>query len=200
MFYFLIVVLFTVLAFVLSVPIANSFNLSYITIFTDWFSYLIFSGVMSGIILIIARQVTRFKFNPNSKLFYVSEIEQRFYKKIRLDDWKHLIPDCGNFVDFKKKIDYRQSKKASFYEKFLYENINASILHFFAVLTTPISLIFIHNQYFFTIGVFGFLMMFILNMMPVMLQKSIRPRLLKLYNKLKTREIEESEEVIYARY
>ncbi len=71
---------------------------------------------------------------------------------------------------------------------FLYENINASILHSFCILLSPIFFIFIHKKFYITIGLIGMILIIITNLMPVMLQRHLKPRLLNIYNNLKERE------------
>ncbi|MDE5715635.1 MAG: hypothetical protein K2I42_05830, partial [Anaeroplasmataceae bacterium] len=68
------------------------------------------------------------------------------------------------------------------------ENINASILHFTDILVTPFFFFFLHKEFYITIGLCGMLVITILNIMPVMLQRYLRPRFIRIYNKLKKHE------------
>ena len=147
MYYLIISLLFSIIAIFSSFPIAISNGIPLLDALTDYLAYITFSGCLCGFILILARPLTKIKFNPDLKIFKVPEWEQRFYKKIKIDKWKFIIPDCGNLVKFKKKINLSNAKNADFYKRFLYENINASILHFFAIILTPVFFLFIHKEF-----------------------------------------------------
>ncbi len=188
MYYTLIYLIFSAIAIFTSFPIAAANGIAYLDILTDYLAFTTFCGCLCGLIMLLARPFTKIKFNPNSKFFRVPEYEQKFYEKIKLDKWKKIVPDFGKMVGFKKKIDPKECKNSKFYERFLYENINASILHFADILLSPFFFFFLHKEFYITIGLCGMLVIFILNIIPVMLQRFLRPRLLKIYNKLKQKE------------
>lgn len=188
MFYFFVYIIISAIAIFSSFPIAKANGIPYLDILTDYLSYTTFSGVLCAFIMLYARNVTKIKFNPNNKFFQIPKWEQRFYERIKVEKWKKLIPDFGKMVKFKKKIDFSQAKNAAFYHRFIYENINASILHFVDILLTPIFFVFLHKEFYITIGICGMLMIFILNIMPVMLQRYLRPRFIRIYNRLKAQE------------
>lgn len=188
MFYFFVYVVFSAIAISCSLPIAQQNSIPYLDVLTDYLAFTTFSGVMCGVILLFARFATKIKFNPNARIFRIPKFEQRFYEEIKIDKWKCLVPDFGKMVGFKKKIDPSQAKSSQFYRRFLYENINASLLHFIDILLTPFFFFFLHPEFYITIGLCGMLIIFFLNIIPVMLQRYLRPRLLNLYNKLLARE------------
>lgn len=193
MWYLLISIIFSAIAIFSSFPIAISHNIPLLDIITIYLAYLMFCACLCGVILVFARYFTKKNFNPNSKLFTIPQWEQEFYKEIKIDKWKSIVPDFGNLVRFKKKIDIKDRRNSKFYERFLYENINASILHFVDILLSPLFFSFIRPEFYVTIGLVGFILVFILNILPVMLQRYLRPRVLKIYNKLKSQEIQCSE-------
>lgn len=183
MFYFMFYSIMSLIAIGASFPIAYAHNIEYLEILTDWLAYTTFSGVLCALIMLIARYATKIKFNPNNKFFQVPKYEQNFYKKIKIEKWKKIVPDFGKMVGFKKKIDPAQAKSSKFYARFVYENINASILHFADILLTPIFFVFLNPEFYVTIGLCGLFTIFVLNIIPVMLQRYLRPRLIALYNK-----------------
>lgn len=188
MYYTAIFLFMSAISIFTSFPVAIQHSIPYIDIVTDYLAYMTFSGCLCALIMLIARYATKANFNPNKKIFKVPMYEQKFYEKIKIDKWKKIVPDFGKMVGFKKKINPQECKNADFYERFLYENINASILHFTDILLTPIFFIFLRPEFYVTIGLCGLLTIFILNIIPVMLQRYLRPRLLKIYNKLKAKE------------
>lgn len=188
MYYLIIFISLSALAIGCSFPIAVQNNISTTQILCDYLAFTTFAGVMCGVTLIIARPLTKKFFNPNSKLLHVSKTEINFYKKIKLEQWKDIVPDFGKLVGFKKKIDFSQSKNSKFYERFLYENVNAEILHGFDILLSPIAFCFLNPKFYPTIGLCGMAMVFILNIFPVILQRYLRPRLQRLYLLTKSHE------------
>ncbi len=180
--------IFSAIAIFSSFPIAYVNSIPYLDIITDYLAFTTFSGCLCAGIMLIARYVTKIKFDPNNKFFQIPKWEQRFYEKIKIDKWKSLIPDFGKIVNFKKKIDFSQAKNKEFYHRFIYENINASILHFTDILLTPFFFFFLHKEFYITIGLCGMLLITISNLMPVMLQRYLRPRFIRIYNKLKKHE------------
>lgn len=167
-----------------SIPAALANHMSISQIFYDYSSCLVFIGVVCGLLLLIFRFVFKHAFNPNCKLFYVSNKEVKFYEKTKMRIWKKFVPDLGFLVGFKKKVlSGRTNSSSNFYYKFLYENVNAAYLHFFTFLLSPLFFIFLHKIFYLSIGIPCMLISFVFNMLPAMLQRYLRPRVLKLYNR-----------------
>lgn len=190
MYYLIISVVFSAIAIFSSFPIAISRKIPLLDVFTNFFAYATFAGCVCGVLLLVIRPLTKIKFNPNWKIFKVSKLELKFYEIIKLEKWKFIIPDCGNIVKFKKKVDISQRSNPKFYKRFLYENINASLLHFYDIVLSPLFFFLLLPEFYITIGLVVSLLIFILNIPSVMLQRSLRPRLLKIYNKLKAQELQ----------
>lgn len=104
MWFIIIYFVYSTLAIGLSFPIAHANNLAFVDIITDYFAFLTFSGVACGILLVIIRYVTSKHFNPFNKLWLISKKEQNFYKFIKIKKWKHIVPDFGFLVGFKKRF------------------------------------------------------------------------------------------------
>lgn len=94
MYYILIYVLLSAIGIGCSFPIAMQYNIPFADIIYDYFVFLTFSGVVCGVILLLTRIITKYKFNPNSKVFKVSEKEIKFYDKIKL---KKMETYCSRF-------------------------------------------------------------------------------------------------------
>lgn len=170
-----------------SFPIANQYNIPYLEIFTDYFSFLTFCGVITGVLLLFFRFIFSRKFNPNDKIFYIPKWEIKLYENIKVKKWKNVVPDLGGLVGFKKNLEEKPVKDEKFYYDFLYENVNAEYLHGFSIIFSPIFFIFLNPHFYITIGLTSTLITTILNLIPVIMQRYNRPRLLKLYNKTKSR-------------
>ncbi len=165
-----------------SIPVALAYHIPISQVFYDFSSCLVYIGVTCGILLLIFRNIFKRKFNPNCKLFYVSNGEVKFYQKTGIRFWKKIVPDLGFLVGFKKQLTKVEVHNSQFYYKFLYENVNAGWMHFFTFLFSPTFYIFLHPIFYLTIGIPCMLISFVFNLLPAMLQRYLRPRLLKLYN------------------
>lgn len=149
-----------------------------------WIAILtISSGLIDGVVALTIRLLPKNLFQPNNKVFNVSEKKINFYKKLGVKKWKEKVPDLGQFANFKKnKIENPFSVK--YIHRFLVENCYGDIIHivsafmgFFILLFTPLKLSF-------TIALPIALINFVINYMPMMIQRYNRPKLLKIYKLL----------------
>ncbi len=73
--------IFSAIAIFSSFPIAYVNSIPYLDIITDYLAFTTFSGCLCAGIMLIARYVTKIKFDPNNKFFQIPKWEQRFYEK-----------------------------------------------------------------------------------------------------------------------
>ena len=180
MYYFMIYLTLSAIGIGCSFPIAFENQIPVEFIFYDYFSFLTYCGVCCGFLL-LSRPVTKRYFDPCSKLWRVSESEQRFYRAIKLQSWKKIVPDFGRFVGFQKNMQDKDIHNSEFYKRFIYETVNASFLHGVDILLAPLFFLFLHREFYLTIGLTCLAIVFILNILPVMVQRYNRPRLIKMY-------------------
>lgn len=188
MFFLICFIVISTIGIGCSYPIALQYGIDFSTIIYDYLACLTYCGVVSGALMLIFRMIFKWKFNPNSKLFYVHPHEVAFYEFTKIRKWKKLIPDMGSLVGFKKKMDSMKIRDSQFYYRFLYENVNASYLHAFTFLFSPVFFSFLTRAFYATIGTSCMLIVFIFNVLPAVLQRSLRPRLLNLYNRALAKE------------
>ena len=140
-------------------------------------------GIIDGIITLSIHLLPSKLFNPDKKFFKVSDKKIRFYKKLGVKKWKERVPDLGQFSNFKKnKIQDPFSLK--YMHKFLVENCYGDMIHlvsgfmgFLIVLLPPIKI-----SLFIALPIAC--INFIINYLPVMIQRYNRPKLLNIYNRL----------------
>jgi hypothetical protein len=78
--------------------------------------------------LIIRRLLPKRWFGANQKIFSVSQKEHLCYRKLRIKQWKDLIPELGCFTNFHK--DRLESANDSAYlERFLLESNFGVVIH-----------------------------------------------------------------------
>ena len=188
MYWFLIDLFFTIIALGTSIPVCQSNGIPFLDAVTKWLAFLTFSGCMCGFLMMVLRPLTKIHFDPQKKIWRIPQWEQKIYKKINVHRLQKIVPDFGFLVNFKKKIAADEIKSMDFYKKFIYENVNGSLLHFCDIWLSLLFFFFLPKEFYLTIGLVGMIMIFVLNMMSVILQRSVRPRLLQVYERLKARE------------
>lgn len=149
-----------------------------------WVAILTIScGLIDGICALFVHLLPNKLFEPHKKAFNVSERKLKFYQKLGVRKWKEHVPDLGQFANFKKnKID--QPFNVKYMHKFLVENCYGDMIHlvsafmgFFIVIFPPIDLAF-------SIALPIALINFVINYMPVIIQRFNRPKLMSIYNRL----------------
>jgi len=186
-YFVLIYFVLSLISILSSIPIALSNSMTFVDVICDYFASLTYCGVIGGVFL-LSRIFTKIKFNPSSKLWKVSEKEVAFYEKLKVKKWKKIVPDFGFLVGFKKNLDGADLKSSEFYKRFIYESVNASITHFSSIIFSPVIFLFLHKEFYLSIGLPCILIVFILDIIPIMLQRYNRPRLLKMYQMTLRRE------------
>lgn len=118
-------------------------------------------------------------YNPDKKIYKTFKWESKFYSKIKILSWKDKIPELGFLAGFvKTKV---VSDDPSYLYKFAKETVYAEVMHilsalfgFVIILIPPYELIF---NFAFPIAFINF----ILNILPIFIQRYNRPRLLRMY-------------------
>lgn len=147
-------------------------------------------GLSSVVIMISTRLLPDKLFSPYRRRFKVYKKENKLYTKLKVKKWKDKVPELGKIGGFaKNKINEPNNPKYIF--KFLTETCIAEALHFYSILAGGLLFIFIPSQYLFTITIPIFLLNGFLHLMPVIIQRYIRPKFLFIYQKLLEQEVEE---------
>lgn len=160
----------------------------------DMFLNILYAIAICAIIMIFSAILVRIMpkkyFDPNRKRYTCSKKEIRFYKKLKIHNWKGIVPDGGRTGGFKKKnlVDPRNEK---YMHRFLFENCLAETVHVLTIVFAIFILILVPNRYLYTIALPVYLTCVILNLLPIFVLRSIRPKLLKVYNRLVQTEDEE---------
>ena len=144
---------------------------------------------INAVVALFVRYVMPKKyFNPNLKIHKVHKWEIRFFKKIKINKWKDLVPEAGRvLVGFDKtKVE---NKEEAYINKFLSETIYAETMHFWSIIFTSF-VFFISPQLILTVILPQFITNFIINLLPVMIQRYNRPRLIVALERIKRLKIQ----------
>ena len=155
--------------------------------------------VPSALWAVIIRILPKKWFTPNNKLFHVFKFENKLYEKVGVKNWKDKIPELGKTSNFKRDKLY-DSRNPEYMSKYINESCYAESIHVVAVLLAFLSFILMPDDLILRIGLPTAICYLILSMPSIIIQRYMRPRLLKMYKRLKTQidtvnKIEEQETV-----
>lgn len=184
-----------------SFPLAEKYYIPKWQIPVDFFSALIYCGLVCAVFLFLFRFLTKLHFNPESKFFKIPKYETKLYNRLGVKKWHKYIPDWGGLVGFKKDLNSNTNysggeKNSKFYHRFIYENVNAECLHGFTILASPVLFAFINPHFYASIGTSVMIIVIIVNLVPVILQRYNRPRLIALYKKTKKKEEQTQQQIV----
>lgn len=145
------------------------------------FIAILICGLSSGIITILSHIFPEKWYSPYRKRFKVSKKENKFYIKLKIKKWKDKVPELGKLGGFSKsKIE--NAKNPQYIFKFLTETCIAESLHFFSILSGILVFFFLPKEYLLIIALPIFILNTILHLLPIIIQRYIRPKFLKIYN------------------
>lgn len=139
---------------------------------------LLFVLVVLGVLAVLIRVIPQSIFNAENKYFRVSGREIKFYKKIGIKKWKDKVPDLGWTAGFPKAN--LQSLEPEYLKKFIDETCKGELLHHIAGVLGFVALFIFPSQDFFLVLPIV-LVNFLLHLLPCIIQRYNRARLLVAY-------------------
>lgn len=118
--------------------------------------------------------------NPFLKIYTVHNWERKFYTKLGIRFWKDKIPEAGKlFANFDKSKVNDISDNTHLY-KFMQETIYAENMHFLSAIF-GLFVVFVNLRLWHLVALPLIIVNAIINLMPVMVQRYNRPRLMAAY-------------------
>ncbi len=120
-------------------------------------------------------------FNPLARRFTCAKWEKKLYIKLGIRAWKDKIPETGGLlVGFPKDraIDLRNNK---YVYKFMQETCYAEVMHFWSAFLGFCVLLLCPSQLVLTVALPVAAVNFVLQILPVVIQRFVRPQLLRVY-------------------
>jgi len=137
--------------------------------------------VITDIVVALAvRLIPEEKLNPFSRIFIAGKRERQFYSLIRVRRWKDYIPETGKYLVHFAKDKIAEPHNNEYIIKFLRETCYAGLMHIFSFAIPFIFMPFMPIPYAVSFSVAG--VNAFLQILPVFVQRSNRPRLVSLYN------------------
>ena len=197
--YLSIILIFLVVLISGNMFYVQSIGVSVETMLLWLFIAILICGVSSTLITITTRIVPEKWFNPFRRVYKISPREKNIYLKLKIKKWKDVIPELGKLGGFAKN-KCKEPNNPQYIFKFLTETCIAETLHLLSAISGILVLIILPKQFFFTMSLPIFLLNALLHIMPMLVQRYIRPKLLKIYNRLeklqKEDQIDEDSELI----
>lgn len=123
-------------------------------------------------------------FNPMLKVYKVAKGEKKFYERLGIRKWKDRIPEAGQIFANFSKTEVSDMTNNEYVLKFISETIYAEIMHWLSAFFSFL-IIFIDLRLALTVGLPLVIGNIILNILPVMVQRYNRPKLMVLYERNK---------------
>lgn len=140
--------------------------------------------LLVGINIIIASCSKLFlkKINPMSKRYQVHDWEDKFYVKLGIRKWKDKIPELGKLFAGFDKSQVGDMKDNEHVKQFIAETVLAEYIHVSSAILGLLA-VFGCLKTWYIVGLPLLLANFIINIMPAMVQRYNRPKLMLLYKR-----------------
>lgn len=125
---------------------------------------------------IVIRLLPKKWFNPDNKVYNVSEKERKRLLNLGTKKWKDKIPELGQLVNFKKD-KLADSNNPEYVQKFLIETCYSETLHISCIVTALIAMCFMPFGCFWTISFPIAIVYSCYNIPSILIQRYNRPRL-----------------------
>ena len=134
---------------------------------------------IDAIIALIVHSVPEEKIDPFKKIFVASNKERKFYEKLGVRVWKDIIPESGKALAGFDKRQVEKPNDNTYILKFLRETCYAGIMHVISIFACFV--VFAFMPYKLSIVLPVVLTNVFLQVLPVIVQRYNRIRLISLY-------------------
>ena len=172
------IIIFSLVAIVLFNSLFTNLNFFYIL----WQSILdvVLVVAIDAIIATIVHAMSQKKLHPFAKIYQMTKFEKTLYLKLGIKKWKDKIPEAGKYLCHFAKDKVLDPNNNEYVYKFLCETCYAGIMHFISIFLGFLIMIFMPNKLNIVLPVC--VVNAVLQILPVMVQRFNRERLINLYN------------------
>ena len=146
------------------------------------------SFAIDALCAIIIRLIKPEKFNPFCKFFGERKNERKFYEKLKIRKWKDVIPELGKTLKFFDKTEVESNPNSEYMLKFLRETCYAEIMHAIGIVFSFLVLVIMPSEFIWGISLPVLIVNIFLQILPIMVQRYTRPKLVIAYKRLKKKE------------
>ena len=167
-------------------------SLTNVCSFDPWYAFRVIAfGTLyliglNMVVAFLAQLVPKRWINPDFWGYKVFGFEKAFYEKLGIKNWKDKVPELGGlFKKFSKS--HIEDHSPEYFHHFIVETIYGEMTHTWAIVFGA-TIFIVYPNYIFNFALPLFLINFILNALPAMIQRYTRPKLCKVYKRMLERE------------
>lgn len=143
----------------------------------------IFEIAVDAIIAWIVHSFPKKCVNPFAKIYHVFKFEKKIYLKLGIKKWKDHIPESGKYLCNFAKDKLATTSDNEYIMKFMQETCYAELMHFISAILGFVVIFIYPLQYAFCFGFWIFIVNFVLQTLPIFVQRYNRPKLMAIYNR-----------------
>ena len=160
----------------------ESFSVSDGVILLSILFSLVFLLIIDAVVAIIVRILPKKWVNPFNRIYKVHKWESKLYLRLGIRKWKDLIPESGKALTGFGKREVENIKDNTYLYKFMEETVYAEIMHLVSAFLGFL-VVFINLKLWLIVGLPLAIFNLILQIMPVMVQRYNRPKLMLAYRR-----------------
>ena len=149
--------------------------------------------LIDAVVALIIHKLPKKLMNPYKKIYKVFLWEKKFYHALGIRKWKDKIPETGKALTGFGKSKVESMDDTDYLYTFMIETVYAEVLHFWSAIF-GFFIVFISPKLFVVVGLPLALANVILQIMPVMVQRYNRPKLMLAYERAKKNKQNQSTE------
>lgn len=138
--------------------------------------------IIDAVVAIFVRMFPKKWVNPFNKIYTVHKWESKFYVKLAIRKWKDLIPESGKMLTGFGKREVLDMKDNAYLFKFMEETVYAEVMHLLSAVFGFL-VVFVNLKLWFLVGIPLAIFNFILQILPAMVQRYNRPKLMLAYRR-----------------
>lgn len=138
--------------------------------------------IIDAVVAIFVRIFPKKWVNPFNKIYTVHKWESKFYVKLGIRKWKDLIPESGKMLTGFGKREVLDMKDNAYLFKFMEETVYAEVMHLLSAVLGFL-VVFVNLKLWFLVGIPLAIFNFILQILPAMVQRYNRPKLMSAYRR-----------------
>ena len=138
--------------------------------------------VIDALVAILVRLLPKKWINPFNKIYNAKPWETKLYLKLKIRSWKDKIPETGKALTGFGKDKILDMNDNQYIYKFMEETVYAEVMHVISAVLS-IFVIFINLKLWYIVGLPMAVVNFVIQILPVMVQRYNRPKLKLLYDR-----------------
>ena len=172
------ILLLTVFCCLFAVP-AFGFSIAYAAVMPFLSAVAVFA--IDAAVAEIVRLLPKKLYHPFRKRFRVFRFEKRLYKKLGIDFWKDKIPETGGLLVHFPKNHVADLHDNAYLFRFMEETCYAEVMHLWSIPCGYLAVFLCPLRYAVCFGIPVATVNAVLQFLPILVQRYVRPQLMRVY-------------------